>query len=292
VDEHPKPGRQNVNGRLHLGFLYDRTARQSRLAVYEQQPPLKVIRAFPLPQGGALVHLHNLSGGVLGGDQLSLTVDVEAGAYAQLTSTSATRLYRSRPNMPAARQTSTIHVREGGLLEYLPDPLIPFAGSHYRQHTHIELAADAGLFWWETVAPGRRARDELFDYDLLHVGLDITTPRKPLAIERLKLEPQARPLSSLARLGPYHYFCSFYICRVGLEAARWSNLERTLSELAYELSHPGETCWAVSTLIAHGLVVRALSCQGRDIATGLLAFWQAAKQALYGQDAVPPRKIY
>jgi hypothetical protein len=48
----------------------------------------------------------------------------------------------------------------------------------------------------------------------------------------------------------------------------------------------------VSTLVAHGLAIRAVSKQGRDIAHGLQAFWHAAKIALYGQPAIPPRKIY
>src|SRR5205823_4167732 len=116
-----KLGNQRVWGQLHLGFVYDHAMRQTRLAICEQQPPLKVIRAFPLADGGALVHLHNLSGGILGGDQLSLTVEVGKDASAQLTSTGATRLYRSRPHLPSATQTTIMRVGEGGLLEYLPD---------------------------------------------------------------------------------------------------------------------------------------------------------------------------
>jgi urease accessory protein len=285
-------GIRNAKGRLHLDFSYQQAEQRTILARCEQQPPLRVIRAFPLNDGGALVHLHNVSGGVLGGDQLEISVEVGEQAYAQLTSTSATRLYRSRPHTPPARQTMTIKVGDGGLLEYLPDPLIPFAGSRYQQTTSIELGNDAGLFWWETVSPGRMARGELFAYDLLHLDLDIATQGKPLAIERVRLEPQHRPLTSPARLGLYRYFSSFYICRVGLPEATWSSLERTLSELAQQLSHPGDSIWGVSTLTAHGLIIRALSCHGRDIAPGLLAFWRETKRTLYGREAIPPRKIY
>jgi urease accessory protein len=281
-----------VRGSLRLTFHYDKALQHTSMEVCEQQPPLKVVRAFALPEGGALVHLHNLSGGVLGGDELSLHVELGSHAYVQLTSTSATRLYRRQAGADAAVQTSAIQVREGGLLEYLPDPLIPFAGSNYRQHTRIELAHDAGLFWWETVAPGRTARGELFQYEQLQLGLHISAQGRPLAIESLKLEPQHHALSAPARLGPYSYFCSFYICRVGLMPERWSELERELGALARERSRPGEISWGVSALAAHGLIVRALSCQGRDITTGLLAFWQTAKLALYGKDAIPPRKVY
>jgi urease accessory protein len=275
-----------------LRFERTRDTGQTVLASCEQQPPLKVVRAFPSGGGAALVHLHNLSGGVLGGDRLESSVEVGPGARAQITTTGATRLYRSRAGAPAAAQRTEISVGEGALLEFLPDALIPFKGSRYRQETTVELAAGAGLFCWETVAPGRDARGEVFGYELLQLKLDLTADGMPLAQERIRLEPARRPLSSTARLGPYRYFSTFYICRVGLEASRWAALEKELAELARQLSRADEILWGVTTLPAHGLVVRALSVKGRAVAPGLLAFWRAAKLRLYGGAAVPPRKIY
>lgn len=279
-------------GRLQLCFAPAHNTARTVLTACEQQPPLRVVRAFPLPDGAALVHLHNLSGGVLGGDQLELLIEVEASARAQITSTSATRLYRSRSAAPVAVQRIKCHVAEDALLEYLPDELIPFAGARYFQETTIELATGAGIFWWEIVAPGRAARRELFAYDLLQLKLDLTSAGEVLAQERIKLEPSLRPLSSSVRLGPYRYFATFYLCRVGLSAAPWLALESELAALVRELSRPAEILWGVSTLPAHGLVVRALSVKGHDIKSGLFAFWRAAKLQLYGQTAIPPRKIY
>jgi urease accessory protein len=289
---HKKLSAHRVKGRLSMTFAYDDASQETRLAVCDQEPPLRVIRAFPLAGGSTLVHMHNLSGGILGGDHLSISADIGPRSIVQLTSTSATRIYRSSPTAPIATQTCSIQVREGGLLEYLPDPLIPFAGSRYQQHTHIDLAQDAGLFWWETITPGREAHGEVFDYEQLHLAAEITALGKPLAIERMKIAPQQRAPSSPIRLGPFPYFCSFYICKIGLEATRWLQMEQQLSTLAQEMSRPRDISWGVSTLVAHGLLVRAISRQGRDIATGLLAFWRAAKLALYGQEAIPPRKIY
>lgn len=109
--------------------------------------------------------------------------------------------------------------------------MIPFAGARYQQRTHIQLAPGAGLFYWETISPGRIARGELFEYDILQLQCEIEAEGKPIAIEHLKLEPRHRNLSSLARLGPY-YSCSFYICKVGLEAARDG---KTVTDIMYRL---------------------------------------------------------
>jgi urease accessory protein len=281
-----------VQGRLRLCFQYDQTLQQTVLQTCEQQSPLKVIRAFPLADGAALVHLHNVSGGVLGGDQLAMLVEVGPGASAQLTTTSATRLYRPQASMPEAVQTNEIIVRENALLEYLPDALIPFAGVRYRQETTINLAQGAGLFWWEIVAPGRAARGEQFAYERLQLNLAIKANGRMVAVERSRLVPQQYALRSIARLGAYSYFASFYILRVGLDAAQWLALETELNETAMQLSVPNEILWGASTLSAHGLVVRVLSVNGRRILPGWIEFWRLAKQKLYGRAAVLPRKIW
>lgn len=276
---------------MRLGFVYEQERQITALRICEQEPPLRVVHAFPQAGGSTLLHIHNLSGGVLGGDQLALDVELAPAARVQLTTTSATRVYRSRPAVPPARQTCVVRVGAGAVLEYVPDQLIPFAGSRYHQSTRIELEQDAGLFWWETLAPGRLARNECFAYDLLQMETVILAAGLPLAWERLRLEPRRASLASPVRLGIFRYQTSFFICRVGLPASRWQQLEQLLGELAHQQTRAGEIVWAVSTLVAHGLLVRGLSRRGYDIAPGLLAFWRAAKRALYDEEAVPPRKI-
>lgn len=278
-------------GSLHLDFRYAAQRRQTEMHVLKQQPPLKVIRAFPLQDEGAMVHLHNVSGGILGGDQLSMHINVGPRAYAQVTTTSATRIYRSNKSTPPATQTCTVRVEENALLEYLPDQLIPFAASSYHQQTRVELCEGAGLFWWETIAPGRASSNEYFAYRSLHLDFALFALGRPIAIERMHIEPEQHTPAALARLGPYHYFSSFYICKAGLPASSWSQLEHELNTLARDMTIPGEQLWGVSTLTRHGLVVRSLSRQGREIVGGHLAFWRAARTALYGRAIQPPRKL-
>lgn len=254
--------------------------------------PLKVVRAFDAGDGTALVHLHNVSGGILGGDQFALNFRVGRDARAQVTTTSATRVYRARQGHQSASQHTEVIIEENGLLELLPDPLIPFAGSNYEQRTVVDLADGAGLFWWETVTPGREARGEVFAYDCLKIQTELSACGVPVALEHYTLRPQQDALTSIVRLGNYRYFTTFYICRAGVPGAVWTALESELTELAVGLSRPDRLLWGVSTLAAHGLAVRALSIDGLGIASGLVAFWKAAKQSLYGTEAIPPRKVY
>src|ERR1700692_982130 len=126
---------------LRLSFSLDSASGRTLLADSFQQAPLKVVRAFTLADGTALTHLHNVSGGLLGGDCLVMQVNLASGANVQLTTTGATRIYRSREGASATTQCNEVSVGAGALLEYLPDATIPFAGSRFAQRTSIELAA-------------------------------------------------------------------------------------------------------------------------------------------------------
>jgi urease accessory protein len=284
-------GASRVWATMRLDFSRDSSSGNTFLSGSLQEPPLKVVRAFTLADGAALVHLHNVSGGLLGGDQLTLQVNLASAASVQLTTTGAARIYRCRQELSATTQRNAILVGEDALLEYVPDATIPFAGAHYVQRTSIDLAAGAGLFWWEILAPGREARGEVFAYKHFEMRTRVTALGRKIAAENICLRPAERDVGSLARLGSYRYSATFYICRVGLEPSYWRAAEDYVRGLTSSLSRPGEILWGVSSLVAHGLVVRCLARHGRELLPGLHAIWRGAKLHLYGREAIPPRKV-
>ena len=283
--------RSHVAASLRLDFERDAFSGRTLLAASHQESPLKVVRAFTVEDGAALVHLHNVSGGLLGGDRLELAVNVEVGAEVQVTTTGATRIYRPRVDALAALQSNDISVGENALLEYLPDAVIPFAGARLSQRTSIRLAGGAGLFWWEIVAPGREARGEIFEYESVEFVTDLVAAGRIVAAEHVRLEPKKRGLASLGRLGAYRTWATFYICRVGVRAGEWLEMEKEVREVLGLLGRREDVLWGVSTLTAHGLVVRCAAKRGRDVLPGLQEVWRVAKWRLYGRRAVLPRKV-
>jgi urease accessory protein len=280
-----------VNAKLNLEFAYDHSKQTTVLQESSSNPPLKVVRAFQTADGAALIHLHNVSGGLLGDDRLAMSVQLSENAKVQITTTGATRIYRARESASAATQKTEIALAENAFLEYLPDPIIPYAAARYAQQTTIHLAKNAGLFWWEILAPGREAHGELFAYDSVEMKTDIIAEGQKIARERIQLDPKKYPLDSPARLGPYRYWATFYICKPGVDPAEWQALENKLREAASEFPTPNETRWGISTLPAHGAVCRCLSMRGRDALQGLHQLWRVAKQSLYNAEAIPPRKV-
>lgn len=249
-----------------------------------------MIRAFSVPGGASLVHLHNVSGGILAGDCLSLKVTVGSGARAQLTTTGATRLYRHRTGSDSSTQKVSIDVAPGGLLEYLPDALIPFAGSRHRQSTTVNLAPNATFFSWEILAPGRQAMGEEFACESLRIETSVHSDSRPLMLENFLIEPASRSLRSIARLGQYSHTASFCALQIGRPSSEFRELESALAEIAHEESREG-TIWGASALASDGVVVRGLSATARDLPAALFRFWTTARRFLTGEEAVPLRKL-
>ncbi|HVC00541.1 MAG TPA: urease accessory protein UreD [Candidatus Dormibacteraeota bacterium] len=280
-----------LRGLLDLDFQRAGASNRTALIRSLQEPPLRVVRAFEREDGSALAHLHNVSGGVLGGDSLMLRVRLGQEASAQLTTTGATRIYRPRVDAPTAVQINEIFVGEDALLEYVPDPIIPFSGARFSQRTTIHLAPRAGLFWWEILGPGREARGEIFQYEMIEMITDIVADGCRIAAERTRLEPESGDPHSLARLGNYRYLASFYICRVGLDAKAWIAAEEQLRQVARTAAYSSDTLWGISALAADGVVLRCLAQRGLDASSGLHTIWRAAKTLLFHRETIPPRKV-
>jgi urease accessory protein len=275
-----------------LWLEFSRSSTATLLRVRRQEVPWRVLRGFPNASGETLAHLNNISGGVLDRDDLEMRIEVNRGARAQITSTGATRIYRSRSAAPGGRSRTEVEIGADGFLEYLPDALIPYAGSRYEQSTRIRLGPGATLVWWEIVSPGREAAGEVFRYARLASRLEILTRHGPLLEERWDLSPTAHPLDSAARLGPFRHFASLYLCREGAPDALWRGLEADLGRLAAGQSAENELLWGASSLCADGVALRGVARNGRLLARSLTAIWEAAKPALCGRVATPPRKIY
>lgn len=119
--------------------------------------PLQLLA--PRPRGAAawvLVASHG--GGLVGGDEVELSVAVGPGATAYVGTQAETKVYRERER--GSRQRLEATVGEGGLLAVLPDPVSPFAGSVHAQEQRFALAPGASLALLDAVTAGRAARGE------------------------------------------------------------------------------------------------------------------------------------
>jgi urease accessory protein len=140
----------------------------------------------------AAVTICSPAGGVLQGDRLRTEIHVEAGARLRLETQSATRIYAT-PDSGASAEI-VLRVGAGAFLEYVPDPLIPYAAASYRQESLWEVDESATLVVGEVVAAGREARGEWAAYQRVETEVEARRPDgRVLFRDACRLLPSPHP---------------------------------------------------------------------------------------------------
>lgn len=120
----------------------------TRLPVLSSQVPL-VLRRTP-----DAVYLVGGAAGPLGGDDLTLTIEVGDGAALRVRTAAASI---ALPGATGTESVLRVHaaVGAGPRLEYLPEPVVIADGARHRTELRATLAADATLLTREEVILGR-----------------------------------------------------------------------------------------------------------------------------------------
>lgn len=182
------PSHQRSRGGASLRFVFARGA--TRLAELDQVSPMRIL--FPVPEPGEppLAALVNTGGGLAGGDEVGVSVTLDPGAQACVSTPAAEKIYRSLG--PETRIATRIDVGPGATLEWIPQETILFDGARLARRIDVALAPDARLLFAEMMVFGRHARGEA-----LHAGslLDAWRLRRAGALlwaDGLALGPRIR----------------------------------------------------------------------------------------------------
>jgi urease accessory protein len=258
---------------LQLGFRA--AGRRTLLAERRRHGPLAVQRPF-YPEGDVChVYLLHPPGGVVGGDVLAIDIRLEAAARALITTPGATKFYRSAGRL--ARQTQTLRVEDGAVLEWLPQENILFPGAEVALETRVELQGDARLALWEIQCLGRPTNDEGFDEGHLDSRLTILRDDVPLVLERLRVDAGNRFRRSL--------MAGFAVSATLLI----SHAQTAEVEACRDLLYSGDTDHAGASLVDGILIVRYLG-NSTERARGLFTeIWQRLRPATLGRAASTPR---
>jgi len=128
--------------------------------------PLRLQRGFRRAGGRCELPILHTAGGLVGGDRLSLAIDLAAGSSALLTSVAAQKVYgsigrsRREPAGLWASQELRMTLAEGADLEWLPQELVLYADGLHSQTLRVELAPGASWLGVEVVRLGRTAAGE------------------------------------------------------------------------------------------------------------------------------------
>ncbi len=264
-------------GLLDLRFALtsaDRTYLAGRL----QRFPLRITTPHYLDdddRGMAFVIIQNPAGAVFAGDHLELRLEAEEGARVHLRTQSATRLCQ----MDGERATQVMHVQvaAGAYVEYLPELLIPQAGSRYAQRLSIDTAPSGAMVTAEIVAPGRRAYGERFEYEHLRLETALSVDGRERAVDVLDLSPARRQPERGGLLGASDYVATLTVLCPS------ADVERLARELDGALAGvPGVSAAAGMLTGEIGVVGRILAPTASSARAAVRAAWRSARLHLLG----------
>jgi urease accessory protein len=282
-------GRPGKVGVLELAFEVRGAPGRARteLVHHYQKAPLQIMRPLYFDEARPdlpYTYLLTTGGGVLHGDRHRTDLTFGPGTSAHVTTQAHTKLYRMDEGYATA--LVNVDVGPGALVEIVPDPVIPYAGSRYFQRTRVTLDPTATFVYGETLYAGRLSRGERHEYDVYATDLDVLRPDgTPLLVDRVRLTPDRR--RGLAVLDERDVLASLYVIAPGVDATVVADcLHAAVGEAA-----DGSSRFGVSVL--PGEVGAWLRLVGDDtVATGGMtrAAWAAARVLLTGRPAPRIRK--
>lgn len=145
----------------HGNLALDYRRHDDRTVVHDRHDgPLRILRSF-YPEGGVchtvLVHP---PGGMVGGDTLAVDAALGEGSHALVTTTGASRFYRSLG--ATAEQAATVRLSPGSRLEWLPLETLAYSGCMAQNRMRFELAPGAEMIGWDVTALGLPASGQPF----------------------------------------------------------------------------------------------------------------------------------
>lgn len=282
IDERPAVRSMSVHDPV-----LDAVGRRGALSyVFERQGPRTVLTqsscsspwhyfppSFLDDSGCAYTWLVNPSGGLVGGDHVTVAARLEADTHVLMTSPSATRVYRSEGE-PAVQEIR-VTAGAGARLEWLPEVTIPFAGSRFRQSIHVELAPGATVVLWDAMASGRVARAERWAFASYENEIVIRMASGRSVVERLSVTPDS--VGGLVKR--WDYVGSLFVIGDAVGPERLAALEGELVELCGQ--QPEQLLGGVSKPAVPGLVVKVVARSAPALTAFVEAAWSHLRLILW-----------
>jgi urease accessory protein len=227
--------------------------------------------------------LINSGGGFVEGDVAELHAMLEEGTRALITTTAASKFYKC-PDGATSREEVTIHVKDGALLEYVPDEAIPFARAKVERRTRIELAPTSRLFASDMVSCGRVAfgPGETFRFDALDSAFEIVLGGETMVLERM-IATEPDEIGALQRLwGGAHHSAVVIAYGEALPEGIEEEVEAKLASMPLVA--------AGASRVGGFVVCRVLAAEAWHCHDAIYGCWQVLRPALAGKPARPIRK--
>lgn len=241
--------------------------------------PLIIQKPF-YPEGDVChTYLIHPPGGVVGGDRIDLSVKVNQGAHALITTPAANKFYRSAGS--TAELIQKITIEDDAVFEWLPQENIFFDGSKVDMTTRIELGEKTRFIGWEMTCLGRPASGDNFNTGIAFQKFEIWKNNKPLLLDRVSYQSEGAFRTEMWAMGNDLVSASMVAMPAGKEL---------LNELREHIDSFNKNGLRIgASLIDDILVCRGLADDAETLREALFSMWTVIRPRLTGKAACLPR---
>lgn len=247
--------------------------------------PLRVQKPFyPEENGCCHIYLLHPPGGMVVGDELRITAELDSRSYVLMTTPSAGKLYGAQHLPERQCQYVEFSVPSDGCLEWLPQETIVFNGANGQLNTRIDLAPGGKFFVWDIVRLGRAASGDHFVKGQCRQSLEVWQAQQPVFIERNVFLPDSE--MSRAYWGLQNANTSATLC-ASISASR-DDVDKWLAHLQ---EFCGDGMWGLTQKQQSPpiFVARYLGHSILDCRRGFEYLWQECRPLLNTYRAIAPR---
>lgn len=243
------------------------------------------VHEFPDEEGGALiVYLMSASPGLFNGDQETISCRLTEGAHLHLTTPAANELHPSIYD-EESRQTQTFYLEKDSILEYLPEPLIPFRESNFNGTTSVYMTEGSQAIISDIITAGRVGRNEIFQFKKIDSTFEIYWEDQLEAWDRLVLDPESG-LNRKGIFGDYTHLGTLWVLSEKVSAEHLRRLQTTVLADLNDL----EVYGAASLLQKNGLIIRLLGYNAQSLQKVMTACWDDLRGQLFEMEPLVLRK--
>lgn len=267
-------------GELSLVFRKKENG-QTYLADQYFKLPLQVMKPhYQDDDGTAFVYMLNPGGGIIQNDFLCTEILLEENSSALVTTPSTTKLYKMEDGY--AKLTNKITVKDGAVLEYLPEHNVPFALSETYQETEYYLDKGAVLIATDMVTAGRVARGEIFEYSLYASSTKIYVDGKLKVYDNCKMDPKSIDMKKLGYMEGYLTNGTIYVYA--------EHIDESLPQKLNSMRHDGKVTFASGKIDDSLMIIRFLGDSIIELKEMINTVWGQLRKELLGKEPVRIRK--
>lgn len=246
------------------------------------QTPLKLAKPLYLDDSGQVfLYIMNPTAGMLQGDVYDIKVSIAPHSKVFITTQSATKIYTMERSEASVREV--FYVGKSALLEYFPDPYIPFANSRFRSETEVRFEDEATVFLAEILFPGRAKKGEIFLYDYFMRKTRIFHGNRLIFYDNMVLKPRERGFDSICTFENYYFYGQF-ICIS-------AKVNRAISDKLHFILQDYKSLKASSSLFdEQGLIVRMLGSNNLAIVSAIRKCREFLRENIFGHIPIGMRK--